>query len=301
MSTRAGLIAAILANPADDTPRLVFADYLQENGEIERAEFIRLHIEAAGEPNSKAGKRAAAILKKRGRAWRKLLGLRDDAADTYDRGFLTDVTLMMGGFAEHTAAALAIEPVFINLRVHGWLEDLYSTPVTNTWTDGLAANPHLKAVTRITGQGGGFEWGEDVLESLMRSPHLGNLKRLAFVGFDGDFGIAGVKSIAESPSPFVLEHLNLNESLGWQDDEQAGTVTAVKLIATSPRFASLQSLRLTRNGLGERSAKALLASKTLPRTMHLDVTENPCEEDYGEALAERFTGVSDGVDDDEED
>ena len=110
-------------------------------------------------------------------------------------------------------------------------------------------------------------------------------------------GLAEVKSIAESPSQFVLEHLNLNGSLQWQDDEQASTVKAVKLIATSPRFASLRSLRLTCNGLGERCAKALLASKTLPRTMHLDVSDNPCEDDYREALAERFTGVSDGVDD----
>lgn len=39
------LLAAILATPADDLPRLVYADWLDENGEGERAEFIRLAVE----------------------------------------------------------------------------------------------------------------------------------------------------------------------------------------------------------------------------------------------------------------
>jgi uncharacterized protein (TIGR02996 family) len=39
------LWAAIRAHPDDDTPRLVYADWLQENGDEPRAEFIRLQIE----------------------------------------------------------------------------------------------------------------------------------------------------------------------------------------------------------------------------------------------------------------
>jgi len=41
------LHAAILAAPDDDTPRLVYADWLQENDRPERAEFIRLQIAMA--------------------------------------------------------------------------------------------------------------------------------------------------------------------------------------------------------------------------------------------------------------
>ncbi len=37
--------AAIRANPDDDTARLVYADWLQENGDETRAEFIRVQIE----------------------------------------------------------------------------------------------------------------------------------------------------------------------------------------------------------------------------------------------------------------
>jgi uncharacterized protein (TIGR02996 family) len=45
------LWAAIRANPLDDTPRLVYADWLQENGDEPRADFIRLQCQIAQLPN----------------------------------------------------------------------------------------------------------------------------------------------------------------------------------------------------------------------------------------------------------
>ncbi len=39
------LLKAVVARPEDDLPRLVAADWLEERGETERAEFIRLQIE----------------------------------------------------------------------------------------------------------------------------------------------------------------------------------------------------------------------------------------------------------------
>ncbi len=44
---REALLAAIWAAPHDDLPRLVYADWLDENGQPERAEFIRLQIDRA--------------------------------------------------------------------------------------------------------------------------------------------------------------------------------------------------------------------------------------------------------------
>lgn len=40
-------LSAICTDPEDDTTRLVYADWLEENGEPERAEFIRVQIERA--------------------------------------------------------------------------------------------------------------------------------------------------------------------------------------------------------------------------------------------------------------
>jgi uncharacterized protein (TIGR02996 family) len=41
------LLAAVLASPGDDTPRLVYADWLDEHGRPERAEFIRCQVRIA--------------------------------------------------------------------------------------------------------------------------------------------------------------------------------------------------------------------------------------------------------------
>ena len=47
MTTENALLAAVLAAPDDDLPRLVYADWLEENGQPERAEFIRVQCDLA--------------------------------------------------------------------------------------------------------------------------------------------------------------------------------------------------------------------------------------------------------------
>jgi uncharacterized protein (TIGR02996 family) len=44
------ILAAILAAPQDDAPRLAYADWLDENGQEDRAEFIRLQIKIKDVP-----------------------------------------------------------------------------------------------------------------------------------------------------------------------------------------------------------------------------------------------------------
>ncbi len=48
MSDGDALLRAILMNPADDVARLVYADWLQENGHGDRAALIRLGVEIGG-------------------------------------------------------------------------------------------------------------------------------------------------------------------------------------------------------------------------------------------------------------
>ena len=50
MTTRDALLAAVLAHPEDDTPRLLLADHLDEIGEHDRAEFIRAQVALARLP-----------------------------------------------------------------------------------------------------------------------------------------------------------------------------------------------------------------------------------------------------------
>jgi uncharacterized protein (TIGR02996 family) len=71
MSDRDALLAAVFARPADDAPRLVYADWLDEHGEPAQAAFIRAQIEVARtDPNGNDHLRAADRL---GDLWDNLL------------------------------------------------------------------------------------------------------------------------------------------------------------------------------------------------------------------------------------
>ncbi len=63
-------VAAIVAEPDDDTPRLVAADFLEETGEPDRAAFIRVQIELARLVASELGEsREAAELRRKERVF----------------------------------------------------------------------------------------------------------------------------------------------------------------------------------------------------------------------------------------
>jgi uncharacterized protein (TIGR02996 family) len=294
VSERAAFISAILADLADDTPRLVFADWLQENGEDERAEFIRCQIEAAKLPkaeraHSKPGVRALALEAVYGPAWRAAVGFRADLG-RYERGFLTGIGSSLGRFTDTVRRFLVVEPLAFTL--HFRVLDNDSPDVTLEGVERLAADPALRAVTKINNPGIPFGPGRFV--RLIRSPHLVNLREVELVA--DAIRLEGVRAIVESPSAFVLESLDLTDSLlSDTGHETADTLEAVKLIATAPRFASLKRLSLTFNRLRDESIEILLASKTLPRALHLDLDDNEYDEDaFAEALAERFTGGFDG-------
>ncbi|HJZ92315.1 MAG TPA: TIGR02996 domain-containing protein [Gemmataceae bacterium] len=62
MSDCAALLAAIREAPDDDAPRLVYADWLDEHGQPERAEFIRVQCELARHESPALRRREADLL-----------------------------------------------------------------------------------------------------------------------------------------------------------------------------------------------------------------------------------------------
>lgn len=114
MSDRAALLAAIKAFPEADTPRLVFADWLDEHGESERAEFIRDGVAAArkeGPPCTVGNARPHPDLNegpwtplREANRWRLFWC-------QYDRGFLFDIECTAADWLAHADAILAEHPV----------------------------------------------------------------------------------------------------------------------------------------------------------------------------------------------
>src|SRR5262245_61763086 len=74
MSDLLTLLNACKDEPADDGPRLILADWLEEHGESDRAEFIRLQLALARLPEWASGRaelsaREADLLNRHRAAW----------------------------------------------------------------------------------------------------------------------------------------------------------------------------------------------------------------------------------------
>jgi len=130
MTEREALLAAICEHPDDDTPRLVFADWLDENGEPERAEFIRLQCEVArlAADDQRAGliDRETELQKKFGKRWIDELPVPDTAhirwveaapggwldGETFDRGFACQLFAQTAGvLAKHADVLFSATPI----------------------------------------------------------------------------------------------------------------------------------------------------------------------------------------------
>jgi uncharacterized protein (TIGR02996 family) len=138
MSDGDALLTSILLNPEEDTPRLVYADWLDENGEPERAEFVRVQI-AHENWRSDTDALTQDGIKRRMALWcaetelfhglpfdvlgndKPLQGLRltrDELANCelpskglVSRGFVSHVELPAAAFIEHAGAIFSRHPV----------------------------------------------------------------------------------------------------------------------------------------------------------------------------------------------
>jgi uncharacterized protein (TIGR02996 family) len=110
MTERDAFLQAIIEAPHDDTPRLIFADWLDEHGEADRAELVRLQCRLAKMANSDAELQGReAELLKRADAWMESISF-DRGRVTFRRGFVEAVTCSC--FTLHTLGdAFALHPI----------------------------------------------------------------------------------------------------------------------------------------------------------------------------------------------
>jgi uncharacterized protein (TIGR02996 family) len=126
MTDGEALRRAVLADPDEDTHRLVYADWLDENGRGDRAAFIRAQVEAAraepfGSQARAAAKRADDILERYRYDWtRHLLGSRIES-QRFERGFVAHLEIEPTAFLPHADALFSAEPLQ-SLRVFRYIE-----------------------------------------------------------------------------------------------------------------------------------------------------------------------------------
>ncbi len=116
MNEADALLAAVLAEPHDDTPRLVYADWLDEHGQPERAEFIRVQVELARNPTLALQSREVALFFLHGDRWLAPLKapgrpLDGESHGAFRRGFVEVVWMTAARFLDRAAALFASAPV----------------------------------------------------------------------------------------------------------------------------------------------------------------------------------------------
>ncbi len=285
MTDRAALLATIAADPADEVARLVYADWLDEHGDADRAEFIRVQCDlaaGAGVRQSALAEREFALLAKHGAAWR-VAGL--TGRQRFARGFVETI--------ETTAdSLLAAGPdAFIGVPVRTLrlvaadrlVEDLIPLPVWRT-VETLVLNnnsfgtqgrlglflggadlPRLTALSLRNNQV--WPWG---VQALAAVPVTARLKRLDLSG--NPIADAGADWLASQPGFAGLEELILrSDEIPFADCVHAVGAAAV---AASQTLTHLRTLSFADQYLGDAGLTGLVRSPNARRLTDLDLSYN---------------------------
>lgn len=232
----------ILDRPDDDGPRLVFADWLEERGDCDRAELIRLQCLGGDET------RVQELIRRHGRAWAGPAS-RHTYALAFRRGLVEEVTMAAPTLLRHGEEVFARYPVRL-LRLIG----------TQGVLDRLIHCPLLDRVNALHLTGSHL--ADEGAAMLASCPYLMNLRTLR-LGCNA-IGDAGAEALADSPFLEKLETLVLHGNL----ISDSGAVA----LATTHPFASLKDLDLSDNLIGDAGAEALARCPAFPSIVRLDLS-----------------------------
>jgi uncharacterized protein (TIGR02996 family) len=255
-----GLYRAILDHPDDDTPRLIYADAIEDAGESERAGFIRLQVEAArAEDDDPVAVRVRCF---RGNAppgdWLNQLpplpnGL-EWAMPPFRRGFPADVQARVGAaaFVAHADELFQLAPV----------ESLRLTATRVAEADALADCEFLSRITRLEfpeGLSGPFA------RRVLNSPHLTRLTELS-VGPQMTVP-ATAQALARSRA---FPHLTV---LCWRDDQRRGGSIVTELTRQEFMY-QLKRLDLSGNRITAERLARLVATPVVASVKDLNLSDN---------------------------
>lgn len=278
MTDRDALLAAICAHPDEDTPRLAFADWLQEQGGKEntfRAEYIRGAIRVAREdlwsPAWHAARKGWAkyddkvrkLLLDHKLEWVKHLEKRARAFEL-ERGFVGHLTVFSKRFVAEGDKFFADDPIrsvkFVKLTAASG-----TVPAKE-----LFACPHLARVSKLALDES--ELTDSQLGLMIASPHLKGVRCLSLGGHQR-FTPRGLVNLIQK-MPIVRELL-------MQQSGHFGDQFATAL-AGSPALGKLQVLDLHEHRLGAKALAALLATKHGANLWHLRLAVGfELDEEYG--------------------
>lgn len=255
MNTEDALLAAVAANPTDDLPRLVYADWCDENGRPVRAEFIRLQIEIA-----KKETLPREVVNLFAHLWQRQQELLDDHTDEllgplagvvqplnyeFRRGFLDWVSLTLRDF----------------LNARGRLEPLVLMPEVRVSHAAFA------------------------LDELASAPHAGLIRELS-VDRDELYIGAGLGAVLTAElttvAPVLVRLLRLNLANCHLGDD------GVREVFRPSAFPALADLDLSFNDITDAGVIDLLNTSLPQRLTCLTLGGNPIGDQGAMELADRL-------------
>ena len=245
MSDELALLTAIIANPDEDTPRLVFADWLQENGQPERAEFIRVQIEVTRLPDRERQTphyralliRFRELIAAHRDGWVKPLGLPPTRA-TLRRGFVEEIQLNSDELLKIGGAALCRE-VLSSVEVYpppDDAEDYHEDPLGDLVLRRLASWPGRGRLRVLRAER--FVLTPGAVEAFVNSPPAAGLRALDIAACQ--FPPKVIRTLAVSANLTELTELRLGYRELAADD--------VLALARAPHLKKLNTVILHVNG-----------------------------------------------------
>lgn len=253
MTDRAAFLEAIVEQPTDDLPRLVFADWLDDHDEPERAEFIRLQCAfARGEPAARsqsARARMQTLEEEHRAAWIGPLS-RIVFRAGFHRGFVEHAVVSAASLLRHAPTLREQVPLrgVTLLGARRVLPEVVRSTI-------------LKGLTALHLTGGRI--GDDGLQLLATCSALSDLETLRLG--DNVIGDSGVIALTRSPhlsrlTSLVLRDNAIGDSGAWE-------------LAHAPHLGRLLELDLAGNEIGPSGEAALHSAPKLPLLTALDLAD----------------------------
>jgi uncharacterized protein (TIGR02996 family) len=260
MDHERAFLQAIRDEPCDDAHRLIYADWLEEQGgaaRTARAAFIRAQCRLAALPADDPSRdtledEADDVLAEYEREWTEPLhGLAEEWQ--FARGFIESVTLRGGDFLTHAEHLFDFAPLrAIHLLIK--VEDIPR----------LAACPQLRWVETLDFRR--CHLGDQGLQQLLISPHLARLTALNLAG--NGISTPGMQALIHSPLFAQLTGLDLS----------LNPSTVVHQLFRAPQPTNLTDLNISSTrfiyyGQDASSLRSFAGSRLLRQLRSLDLSE----------------------------
>ncbi len=278
MTTQKDLYKAILADPNNDELRLIYADWCEENGDPDRAEFIRIQLQLDSVLEFERGyaeltQRSDALLKKHRLAWTDdvVAELAEEGIDVhprmcaYRRGFVTAI----GGYSlpwwfKHFQAVRKVAPLSsLYIRQRDSFQDLDRNVI-----QAFTGNEHFSQLQYIRCDRN--DGGDYLLNILAEASHLTHVRALVLK--QCNISDTGMTALAKANHFKRLALLDL----------ESNAVTDIGAEAfREEHFSQLRWLSLNSNQIGSAGVISIAKAQSMSRLGWLSLASNQRVGDEG--------------------